>query len=215
MKINWQYAIGEIIIVIIGISIAFGLNNWAQAQQERKLEKLYFRNLEKDLSNDIDSLNQNIYILGQNLDYIRQLIPHLGTELSGRDTTYGKVFTVAETVAFIPEDATYHTLVNSGDFKLISDFELKAAIEKHYRQYLHMQRAYDRRENFSKNYMADFFVELDFDAIYRGDRSFMDDKRLRTMIFSLRGIIYYQIKAAATTKESAEELLKRIQENLQ
>lgn len=215
MKINWRYAIGEVIIVIIGISIAFALSNWAESNQASKVEKLYLKNLEKDLSNDLDSLNKNIYLLGQNLDDINQLRPHLGREIPGRDTIFGKVFRIAGTIAFIPEDATYHTLVNSGDFKLISDFELKSAIEKHYREYLHMQRAYERRDNFSKNYMADFFVSLDYDAIYARQLDFMDDKRLRNMIFSLQGIIYLQIKAAGNAKKSTEDLLDSIREKLQ
>ena len=104
--------------------------------------------------------------------------------------------------------------VNSGDFKLISDFELKSAIEKHYREYLHMQRSYDRRDNFNKKYMADFFVELDYDAIYAGKLDFMDDKRLRNMIFSLRGVIYFQLQAAEKAKKSAAALLNIIQEKL-
>ncbi len=215
MKINWRYAVGEVIIVIIGISIAFGLNNWAESNRASKVETLYLKNLEKDLSNDLDSLNKNLFLLGQNLDDINQLRPHLGRQIPGRDTIFSKVFRVAETIAFIPEDATYHTLVNSGDFKLISDFELKSAIEKHYREYRHMQRAYERRENFSKNYMADFFVSLDYDAIYARKLDFMDDKRLRNMIFSLQGIIYLQIKAAGNAKKSTEDLLASIQEQLQ
>lgn len=35
-KINWTYAIGEIIIVIIGITIAFSLNRWAETAENRK-----------------------------------------------------------------------------------------------------------------------------------------------------------------------------------
>lgn len=214
MKINWKYAIGEIIIVIIGISIAFALNNWAQRNQQQSTEKLYLQSLEKDLSNDIDSLNKNIHLLSQNLSDINLLRPHLGNPLPGRDTVYRRIFNIASTVAFIPEDATYHTLVNSGDFKLISDFELKSAIEKHYRAYLHMQRDYERRDNFSKKYMADYFVDLDYDAIYRGNFDFMDDKRLRNMVFNLQGIVYFQINAAGEAKKSAENLLNVIQEKL-
>lgn len=214
MKINWRYTIGEIFIVIIGITIAFALNNWAETNQQQKAEKLYLQSLAKDLGNDIDSLHKNTYLLRQNLSDIQKLVPHLGNKLPGRDTLYSKTFLVAQTIAFIPEDATYHTLVNSGDFKLISDFELKSAIEKHYREYLHMQRSYDRRDNFNKKYMADFFVALDYDAIYAGKLDFMDDKRLRNMVFSLRGIIYFQLEAAEKAKKSAAALLNIIQEKL-
>jgi len=211
MKINWRYALGEISIVIIGISIAFALNNWAAHRSESKTEKRYFRNLEKDLNNDLASLDQNIQKLGQDLQDIEVLVPHLGRQLAGRDTIYRKIFTLAETVAFIPEDATYHTLVNAGDFKLISDFELKSAIEKHYRQYQYLNRQYERRDNFSKNYMADFFVNLDYDAIFAGKLDFLDNKRLRNMIFSLRGIVTYQISAAKAAKESAKNLLAAVE----
>lgn len=211
MKINWRYALGEIVIVIIGISIAFALNNWAARSSDRKTEKLYFRNLEKDLNNDLASLDQNIQKLGQDLLDIELLVPHLGRTLAGRDTIYRKVFSLAETVAFLPEDATYHTLINSGDFKLISDFELKAAVEKHYRQYQHLGRQYERRDNFSKNYMADFFVNLDYDAIFAGQLDFLDNKKLRNMVFSLRGIVNYQLNAAKAAKESAESLLAAVE----
>lgn len=38
-NINWRYAFGEIIIVIIGISIAFALNNWAANTKEKRIKK--------------------------------------------------------------------------------------------------------------------------------------------------------------------------------
>ncbi len=40
LKINWTYALGEIIIVIIGITIAFALNNWAENAKGRKTKKV-------------------------------------------------------------------------------------------------------------------------------------------------------------------------------
>ena len=168
MKVNWRYALGEIVIGIIDISIAFALNNWAAQRSERKTEKLYFRNLEKCPNNDLAYLNQNIQKLQQDLKDIEIPVPHVGRTLAGRDTIYRKIFSLAEIVAFIPKDASYHTLINAGDFKLISGFELKSAVEKHYRQD-------ERRDNFSKNYMADFFVNLDYDAIFAGQLGFLDN----------------------------------------
>lgn len=211
MKINWRYAMGEIIIVIIGITIAFGLNNWAHNRSERKIELFYLQNLEKDIKSDIASLDHNISLFEQNLKDLEMVIPHLGRKLPGRDTIFRKVFALAETPDFIPEDATYHTLVNSGDFKLIGDFELKSAIEKHYRQYEHLKKEFERRENFSKSYMADFFVNLDYPAIYAGNFDFLDNKRLQNLMLSLKGITFLQIKATKATKENAESLLADIQ----
>ena len=56
MKINWKYAIGEVIIVIVGISVAFLLNNWASERKEAKIRQQYLVNLANDLSGEIDHL---------------------------------------------------------------------------------------------------------------------------------------------------------------
>jgi len=68
MKKYLLYAFGEIILVIIGILIALGINNWNQNQQLKhantKLQNKVLVQLEKDILNvqnfqkNIDSLNQ-------------------------------------------------------------------------------------------------------------------------------------------------------------
>lgn len=44
-----RYAIGEIILVVIGILIAIQLNTWKKEVQSRKMEKTYLVNLKNDL----------------------------------------------------------------------------------------------------------------------------------------------------------------------
>lgn len=44
-----RYAIGEIILVVIGILIAIQLNTWKKEVQSRKMEKTYLTNLKNDL----------------------------------------------------------------------------------------------------------------------------------------------------------------------
>lgn len=52
-KINWRYAIGELIIITIGISFAFALNNWAASSEENELVKEYYSSLRSDLETDM------------------------------------------------------------------------------------------------------------------------------------------------------------------
>jgi len=44
-----KYAIGEIVLVVIGILIAVSINNWNEAQKNRKTEKLLLQNVLSDL----------------------------------------------------------------------------------------------------------------------------------------------------------------------
>ena len=55
------YAIGEIILVVIGILIALGINNWKENQTEIKQQNLIFENLNLELNNNLKNLNSKLY----------------------------------------------------------------------------------------------------------------------------------------------------------
>ena len=46
---KWKYAIGEIILIVIGILIAVQLNNWNEQLKEKTTEKLLLKGLKSDL----------------------------------------------------------------------------------------------------------------------------------------------------------------------
>ena len=56
----FKYAIGEIILVVIGILIALQINNWKQEQQNKALTLDYLEDFKKDLINDTIMFNQAI-----------------------------------------------------------------------------------------------------------------------------------------------------------
>jgi hypothetical protein len=55
-----KYAIGEIILVVIGILIALSINNWNESQKDEAEAHIYLTNLRGDLNDDIASLESNI-----------------------------------------------------------------------------------------------------------------------------------------------------------
>jgi hypothetical protein len=54
------YAIGEIILVVIGILIALGINNWKENQTEIKQQNVILENLNLELNNNLKNLNTAI-----------------------------------------------------------------------------------------------------------------------------------------------------------
>ncbi|HMC01982.1 MAG TPA: DUF6090 family protein [Flavobacteriaceae bacterium] len=52
-----KYAIGEIVLVVIGILIALSINNWNENRKAIIKEKSYIQSIYKDLKNDIKKIN--------------------------------------------------------------------------------------------------------------------------------------------------------------
>ncbi len=64
------YAIGEIVLVVIGILIALQINNWNEKENEQHKIKEYAVSLIQDLELDIEMANQ---IKGQNEDIVARI----------------------------------------------------------------------------------------------------------------------------------------------
>ena len=52
------YAIGEILLVMVGILLALQVNNWNEERKNRNLEKYYLARIIEDLQADIDEMNR-------------------------------------------------------------------------------------------------------------------------------------------------------------
>ena len=53
----FKYAIGEIILVVIGILIALSVNNWNEKRKNNLLKQAYIKNLKIDLNTDLETLD--------------------------------------------------------------------------------------------------------------------------------------------------------------
>ena len=60
----FKYAIGEIVLVVIGILIALQINNWNEARKARNKEIVYLNNIKSDLENSIEQIET--FILKRN-----------------------------------------------------------------------------------------------------------------------------------------------------
>ena len=54
----FRYAIGEIVLVVIGILIALSINNWNEKQKLKTEEIEILQNFQKSFKNDINGLNR-------------------------------------------------------------------------------------------------------------------------------------------------------------
>ena len=56
----FKYAIGEIILVVIGILIALQINNWNENKKSAKQEQTYYCKIAEDLQVDIKNIDSSL-----------------------------------------------------------------------------------------------------------------------------------------------------------
>ena len=71
----FKYAVGEIILVVIGILIALAINNWNENRKLNNREIIYLNNLKNDINTQIQMLDVYIdfedIIINQTKDIVK------------------------------------------------------------------------------------------------------------------------------------------------
>lgn len=68
------YAIGEIVLVVIGILIALQINNWSEGRKNDQKEALLIKNIIEDLHLDADHINKALNEVNQQLGIVDSLL---------------------------------------------------------------------------------------------------------------------------------------------
>ena len=120
------YAIGEIILVVIGILIALQINNSNNQRIEKAKEIKYLTNIKIDLNKDIKSLDYNIEFREKKSRGTQKIIEQInGMPIEDlTETTYNVANTLYQE-RFQPSNVTYNDLVSSGNMNLISNDSIK------------------------------------------------------------------------------------------
>ena len=122
-----KYAIGEIILVMIGILLALQVNNWNQERQLKQKEKKILTELKRDLVLNNSILQNQIEIQQTASDEITSLIEHIKKKKPFSDTIsmYLSHAYYAERIQFT--SSAYESLKSVG-IDIISSDSLKADI---------------------------------------------------------------------------------------
>lgn len=121
------YAIGEVLLVVIGILIALQINNWNEESKDKTRLQSHYKELKEELSYDLIQIEQHL----KNLDSIDNHGLHirafLNKELTPIDTTQLKraFLSAGFYVVFDASSVAYDNLVSSGDINMMTNNNLK------------------------------------------------------------------------------------------
>ena len=131
-----KYAIGEIVLVVIGILIALQINNWNEARKSADQEALYLTRLLSENKQDIIAFKENIKELQKGMESIKTFSEALKNDTideaslikSANDYfKYGSIYPI-----FYASNSTFDDLSSTGNLKVITNTNLRDSIVQHY-----------------------------------------------------------------------------------
>ena len=138
-----KYAIGEIILVVIGIMIALQINNWNQDLLTQNRIESRLVNLISDVENEVEEMDEVKESNKLRIIVIKGILKKNGKlksigwpdSISGQvaiDTIRNPNSRLSSLKTFDGNRPTYNELINSGEFYTIRNETLKRKIQKYY-----------------------------------------------------------------------------------
>jgi hypothetical protein len=131
----FKYAIGEIMLVVLGILIALQINNWNQTRLNKKKEINYVNRLIEDLASDTLMISSQIIASKERFEF-GMLVDSLIRSQDLKNNDEREVIYKAQLIGrmWLPQynPNTYDDLINTGNFSLMSNPILADKVRTHY-----------------------------------------------------------------------------------
>jgi len=125
------YAIGEIILVVIGILIALQVNNWNENRKNDRVEENYLISLKDEFEFNKLNLTTTVNLNDRNANFGLQILKHTGPlepEINNKTFDSLLVNTIGYEVEFRPRNEIINELISSGKIALINNSELRTEL---------------------------------------------------------------------------------------
>lgn len=122
------YAIGEIVLVVIGILIALQIDNWNDENQKSKTETVYLESLKDEFAYNLSVLEQTMKEnskLIQDIDILTNVFDkHVLDSISEKQVAF-LLNPLGKEVIYYPASGVLTDIVSSGNLKLIKNDTLR------------------------------------------------------------------------------------------
>jgi len=136
-----KYAIGEIVLVVIGILVALSINNWNSKQIEKREEITSYKNIKRQINDDKNVISDIVDyndLYYKQYKYANQVIEQ--NDRSKIDTLGKIAFKLYKYSDYNRSSNIYQNLINSGELKLLKNRDIIEKIQRLEETYIYMNR---------------------------------------------------------------------------
>jgi len=209
-----RYAIGEIVLVVIGILIALSINNWNEERKEGLIEQNYLRRLLVDLESDYKTLTFSKGLSNDRINQIKILTDVITNPSLSNDKSTQIIESIEKVTwrSYLPlSKIVYNELLNSGKMSLIQSEKLRNLLSNYYADADHWEMILnleDAQKEFSHATAGLLSIEI-LSAIEYSS-SLRNTNPLQYMDIDLEEKDFYRIVHEFSTKTAAIKWLPQI-----
>ncbi len=127
----FKYAIGEIVLVVIGILIALQINNWNENRKDRIAEADYYCRILDDFELNEKLIDETTKLTTNKIKLCKELILDLNKIPNDRSTILNNFVVALRQDVFVPSNIAFEDITSSGQLKLLTDLKLKNRLVQH------------------------------------------------------------------------------------
>jgi hypothetical protein len=126
-------AVGEMLLIVIGILLALQIDNWNQLRQENKIIEAYLEKISNDIQTDIQSIEGMLTDRKQSLIYTDSVLAYYNQGYITDSKLFEKgYFGLFIETKFQPNISAYESLKNSGFMKDLENLKIEEQLNKYY-----------------------------------------------------------------------------------
>lgn len=181
-KRSWTYYFLELLVVFIGVTAGFLLNNWREDNAELRLEKKYLESFYADVVADASDLDSLIFRSQTKADTLIGILRKsvLIDEPLSEELAKALVKEIMYLEWFTPANDTYEDIINSGNLNLISNYNLKEKISSYYS----FQNQVANVEEYYNKHMDNYGFPILYKTYHLLNQEFISDDSYQSLEFT-------------------------------
>lgn len=220
---RWTYFLLEILIIIIGITLSLGINNWQQERQKARLEKQYLMNIREELQSDLEELRGDQEARETELALFQQVLSSVqnGRITAGPPVVVEAITYLLTTFFFLPNDAHFETLKSTGQLNIIRNRELLTDLQDLYKtRYRVIEENNEDVSQFKDEVVTPHLMKYPLFKAQRGEISpegwnqLISDSELQNFFLYTSISLNSCMQANDTGMKALESLLRKLDEQL-
>jgi hypothetical protein len=124
----FKYAIGEIVLVVIGILIALSVNSWNEKRLKKVATKNYLKQIKSELVLDVEFLNDELKTSQNSINYLNLISEG---KYDSIDLSL-LLYSLSQNLSHRNFGASYNKLLETGNTEYINDDELSKNLQSYY-----------------------------------------------------------------------------------